>query len=58
MAEGFVVVATGMRQEREEGRQRRKAGRERASTEGMLVVSQAAGKRVLANYTRFCALCN
>lgn len=52
---GLVVVATGMRQEREGGRQRRKAEGERASTEGMLVVSRAAGKRVLANYTRFYA---
>lgn len=55
---GLVVVATGMRQEREGGRQRRKAERERASTEGMLVVSRAAGKRTLANYTRFYAHCN
>lgn len=40
------------------GGQRRKAGRERAGTEGMLVVSWAAGKRALANYTRFYAHCN
>lgn len=52
---GLVVVATGMRQEREAGRQRRKAWRERARAEGMLVVSRAAGKRVPANYTRFYA---
>lgn len=52
---GLVVVATGMRQEREGGRQRRKAERERAGAEGMLVVSRAAGKRALANYTRFYA---
>lgn len=52
---GLVVVATGMRQEREAGRQRRKAWRESARAEGMLVVSRAAGKRVPANYTRFYA---
>lgn len=47
---GLVVVATGMGGAgREGGRQRRKGAR--ASTEGMLVVSWAAGKRAAANYT-------
>lgn len=42
---GLVVVATGMRQERESGRQKRKAWRERARSEGMQVVSRAAGSK-------------
>lgn len=51
---GLVVVATGMRRGgggagREGGRQRRKGVR--VSTEGMVVVSWAAGKRAPANYT-------
>lgn len=48
---GLVVVATGMGgwAGKEGGRQRRKGAR--ASAEGMLVVSWAAGKRAPANYT-------
>lgn len=54
---GLVVVATGMRWEGGERQEGRQWGREtkkkesRASTEGMLVVSWAAGKRAPANYT-------
>lgn len=56
---GLVVVATGMRREggreRQEGRERGTEGdkeeRARESTEGILVVSWAAGKRAPANYT-------
>lgn len=60
----LVVVATGRRQGREGGRRQEREGeredkeerqRERAGTKGMLVVSWAAGKRALANYTRFYA---
>lgn len=56
---GLVVVATGMRQGRggKEAwgwrQRRRKAAWGRASAEGMLVVSRAAGKRAPANYTCF-----
>lgn len=59
---GLVVVATGMRQGRGwkeagwgwgGGQRRRKAARGRASAEGMLVVSRAAGKQAPANYTCF-----
>lgn len=54
---GLVVVATGMRWEEGERQEGRLRGRETkkkesgASTEGMLVVSWAAGKRAPANYT-------
>lgn len=54
---GLVVVATGMRWEEGERQEGRLWGRETkkkesgASTEGMLVVSWAAGKRAPANYT-------